>query len=109
MTVGDKADLIDKSNLVQKLMVERTQFKGFVPIEEVKRETPTLMERTAVCVSGSHMLVDDTGFPILIETKTSSVSMTTLKTRPDVLKIRTGHKPKFLTVQDLPLLMESLP
>jgi hypothetical protein len=55
------------------------------------------------------MLVDDTGFPILIETKTSSVSMTTLKTRPDVLKIRTGHKPKFLTVQDLPLLMESLP
>lgn len=109
MTDGDKVDLVDKFNLVQRLMVERTEFRGFVPISEYNRSTPVLVEKVALCIPNGEVLVDKNGFPILMETKTPSVTMKTLSMRPSVARVKTGFKPKLISVQDIPLLMESLP
>lgn len=105
---GDKADLVDKFNLVQKLKAERTEFKGFVPVGEFKSETKAIPERTVLAV-GTQVVVDTKGFPIFIESKDPTVSFTTLKMRPNVARIKSRVKVKSLTVQDIPQLMESLP
>jgi len=108
LTDGDKADLVDKFNLVQKLKSERTEFRGFVPIGEFKSETRTIPEKTMLVV-GTQVVVDQNGFPVFIESKDPTVSFTTLKLRPSVARIKSRIKVKKLTVQDIPLLMESLP
>lgn len=107
---GDKMDLVDKYNLVQKLMAEQTQFNGFVPIGEFKRDTPSIPERRML-VSGTQTLVDNNGFPIFVESNEPTVSFTTLRIRPSVTRTKRNVKVKVkkLTVQDLPLLMENLP
>ncbi len=109
MTEGDKVDLVDKFNLVQKLKVEKTEFRGFVPIGEFKSETPAITERLALSLKSGEVLVDKSGFPVIVEVKSPSVSMKLLKTRPSVAKTKNLIKIKQLTVQDIPLLMEALP
>lgn len=109
LTRGDKVDLIDKYNLVQKLMLERTEFKGFTPIAEFKKDTPLQTEKTMLYLGNGMVAVDENGFPVFIKTKSPSVSFRTLKMRPVVNRIKTDFKLKLLTVADVPLLMELLP
>lgn len=109
MTEGDKIDLVDKYNLVQKLKIEKTEFRGFVPIGEHKRETPAVTEKVVLAIGGGEVVVDKNGFPVFIEVKEPGVSFTTLKMRPSVAKVKSLIKVKQLTVKDIPLLMEALP
>jgi len=109
LTLGDKDDLIDKYNLVQKLMLETTEFKGFIPISEIKTDTPLLTEKTMLYLGNGQVAVDENGFPVFIETKSPSVSFRTLKMRPFVSRIKKDIKPKVLALKDVPLLMEFLP
>lgn len=108
LTDGDKVDLIDEYNLVQKLMTERTEFRGFVPIGEYKSESCAIPEKLMLVV-GTQVVKDQDGFPVFIESKDPTVSFTTLKLRPNVVRIKSRIKVKKLTVHDIPLLMESLP
>ncbi len=109
LTQGDKIDLVDKFNLVQKLMIERTEFRGFTPICEFRKDTPLRTEKSVLYLGNGLVAVDKTGFPVIIETKSSTVSFRTLKLRPVVDRIKSDIKPKMLTVKDIPLLMEILP
>lgn len=108
LSAGDKDDIVDKFNLVQKLKAEHTEFKGWMPIGEFKCETKAIPERTVLAV-GTEVIVDKDGFPVFIESKIPSVSFTTLKMRPNVTRIKNHIRIKKLTVHDIPQLMESLP
>lgn len=109
LSEGDKVDLVDKFNLVQKLMVEKTEFRGFVPIGEFTRETPTVTERTVLALGGGEVVVDRSGFPVFVEVKKPGASFTTLKMRPSVAKVKNLIKVKQLTVKEIPQLMEAIP
>lgn len=109
LTDGDKVDLVDKYNLVQKLKVEKTEFRGFMPIGEFKSETPAITERLALSPGSGEVMVDKNGFPVFVEVKSPSVSMRLLKMRPSVAKVKSLIKVRQLTVQDIPQLMEALP
>ena len=109
LTDGDKFDLVDKFNLVQKLIIERTEFKGFTPVGEFKKDTPLQTEKSMLYLGNGWVAVDEKGFPVFIESKTPSVSFSSLKMRPLVTRTKTGLKTKVLTIDDVPLLMGALP
>ena len=86
LTKGDKADLVDKFNLVQKLTSETTTFHGFVPVREVERHTPLRKERRILTLPGNVPVLGSDGKPIFVEELIPSVSCRYLWMRPKVTK-----------------------
>jgi hypothetical protein len=88
MTKGDKADLVDKYQLCQTLMSERTEFKGWKMIQETSRSTRKTIERVALSDSNGFLIVDPNGKPVLIEEEGPSVEITYAKMRPDIVRTK---------------------
>lgn len=110
MTDGDKLDLVDKYNLVEKLKTERTIYKGNVPVFMKTNSTNEATIKTMLCHNKAGVpVLDGDGKPVFIEEKVVCKEFAYVKARPAVERIKTGYKPKLLTVKDIPLLMESLP
>ena len=114
LSSGDKSDIIDKYNLVQKLMTERTEFKGLLLKAELnlKRHALTSEPEKRILYldnNGCIPVFDENGFPVFIIDDSPTIEMRLAVMRPVVERHKTGFKPKLLTVADVPLLMENLP
>lgn len=96
LTEGDKADLVDKYNLVQTLKSEHTEFKGFEPIADKECGARFTTEKTILSLPGGIPVLDSDGKPIIIETKTKSVSCRYIWMRPRVVRTKQTVKPKLI-------------
>ncbi len=108
LTDGDKDDLVDKFNLVQKLKTERTNFKGFSVVGDFQKNTPVMTEKTMLYLGDGVVVKDNDGKPIMMGVPSPTVSFTSFKLRPNVTKTITKTKCKVLTKEDIPGLMENL-
>lgn len=92
LTAGDKADLVDKFDLVQNLMTETREFRGFVPIAESETtshfdlltEDKTMLVDTDYCSNGIQNYGEE-GKPVFASSETPAIVIRTPKLRPDVV------------------------
>lgn len=94
LTEGDKAEIVDKYNLLQNLKKETTVFKGFAPIQEIQKSTLLKKEKRVLSLPDGTTVIDKEGNPVFIEVEEPAVSMSTKRLRPVVEKIKHPHKPK---------------
>lgn len=114
LTKGDKAIFLDEFILSKKLIAEsKTEFKGWTPIGEKKKEH-TAPEKRMLVDEQFRPITDTEGNPKFEETKTGS-SMTTLIMRPQVKVIEKPKKLRIaeikkekLTTGDIPRIMEQI-
>jgi hypothetical protein len=104
MTAGDKADIVDKYDLVQTLMSERTEFKGWEQIGEHKVERRFTHEPDRMLLYadewGTQPILED-GKLIMIEDNAPSISISNAIMRPNVVKTALPVTRKLLSAEQI--------
>jgi hypothetical protein len=113
LTAGDRADLVDKYNLVQNLKSEHTEFKGFGLFEErtVVRKCLTAEPDRQILYQDEHgmqPILDGSGKQILVEDNSPSISIRNAIVRPVVIRTKQTAKPRLIKSADEILQIEGV-
>lgn len=103
LSKGDKADLVDKYNLVQTLKADTVEFKGWVQVNEKivnRRELTDEPDKMMLYQDkdGLKPVLDEWGKPIFVEDNTPSITLRNAVMRPNV--IRRASKSKMIKSAD---------